>query len=156
MGRVCCVIGHQTIQITEKIKQSIQEILYTLIEEDFDTFLFGGPGRFDELCWESVSLLKNKVSNIRRIYVRSSFPEISQEYRDYLLLSYEDTYFPKRILNAGKLSHLIRNQIMIDQSEVVLLYYDTSYQPKNHKNSGTALAYQYAVKKHKRIINLLD
>ena len=65
---------------------------------------------------------------------------------------------------AGKASYVERNQEMINKSDFCVIYYDENYLPPRRKNSrrdlfhyqpksGTAVAYDYAVKKKKKIIN---
>ena len=66
---------------------------------------------------------------------------------------------------AGKASYVERNQEMINKSEFCVVYYDEKYLPPQRKNSrrdlfdyqpksGTAVAYNYAVRKKKEIINV--
>lgn len=66
---------------------------------------------------------------------------------------------------AGKASYVERNQEMINQSNYCIVYYDDNYLPPRRKNSrrdltdyqpksGTAVAYEYAIKKKKEIINV--
>ncbi|MBQ8443844.1 MAG: hypothetical protein IJX25_00625 [Clostridia bacterium] len=56
---------------------------------------------------------------------------------------------------------------MIDDSEYCLFYYDEDYQPEKRKSSkrsvlyyqpksGTRLAYEYAKRKKKKVINIKD
>ena len=65
---------------------------------------------------------------------------------------------------AGKASYVERNQEMINKSDFCVIYYDENYLPPRRKNSrrdlfdyqpksGTAVVYDYAVKKKKKIIN---
>ena len=65
---------------------------------------------------------------------------------------------PERVKNSGKASYILRNQKMIDASDFCVFYYDKNYIPLTNKqtNSGTHLAYQYAVKMKKQIINLCN
>ncbi len=164
--KTCCVFGHRKIKDSEELEKRIYEIAERLIkEEGVDTFLFGSKSEFDCLCHNVISNLKDKYSEVRRIYVRSAFPYIDESYRKYLLEFYEDTYFPEKILNAGKASYVERNQEMINRSDFCIVYYCEDYTPpqrkKSQKNllnavpkSGTKIAYEYALKKHKTIINL--
>ena len=66
--------------------------------------------------------------------------------------------------NAGRASYVERNQEMINKSDFCIVYYDENYAPPKRKNSrrdltdyqpksGTKIAYDYAVKKKKIIIN---
>lgn len=43
---------------------------------------------------------------------------------------------------------------MIDRSDLLIVYYNENYKPKNSKNSGTKIAVEYAQRKKKRLLNL--
>lgn len=153
-ANTCCFFGHRSINETEVLKtiltQAIEELI---IAEKADTFLFGSKSRFDSLCFEIVSTLKEKHPHIKRIYVRAEYPEISDKYRDYLLRFYEDTYYPKKIINSGRAAYVERNYEMIDKSRYCVIYYDEHGAPATRK-SGTKIALDYALKKQKHIILL--
>ena len=91
---------------------------------------------------------------LKRIYVRSAFQNIDKSYEEYLAKYYEETYYPKKIENAGKYSYVERNYEMIDNSTYCVFYYNEKYVLSLKRNSGTKIAYDYATKKNKRIINL--
>ena len=150
----CCFFGHRTINETEKLKVKLYKTIESLVvNENVDTFLFGSKSRFDSLCLELVTKLKEKYSHIKRIYVRAEFPVISDNYKDYLLESYEDTYYPEKIIGSGRAAYVERNFEMINQSRFCVVYYDESYAPSKRK-SGTKIALAYAIK-HKKTILLL-
>ena len=73
----------------------------------------------------------------------------------YLMNNYEGTYFPPKILKAGKSVYIERNFEMIDKSNYCITYYDENYQPTKKRKSGTKIAYEYAIKKKRTVINLL-
>ncbi len=164
----CCFFGHRKIDETEELKNNLYEIIESLIvHEKVDTFFFGSKSEFDELCLKTVTKLKEKYPHIKRIYVRSTFPQIPDGYKDSLLEIYEDTYFPAQIKNAGKASYVERNHEMINRSKFCVVYYDRGYLPPRRKTgrrdvfdyqpkSGTAVAYAYAVRKKKEIINVFE
>ena len=164
--KTCCFFGHRKIDETEELKNKLYESIENLIEnENIDTFLFGSKSQFDDLCHKIVTELKEKYPHIRRVYVRSAFQYIPDWYEDSLLNHYEDTYFPEHMEKAGKASYVERNQEMINKSEFCVVYYDEKYLPPQRKNSrrdlfdyqpksGTAVAYNYAVRKKKEIINV--
>ena len=152
MEKTCCVFGHRKTEETEELKAQLREVMERLIrDENVDTFLFGSKSRFNSLCLELVTAMKEKYPHIKRIYVRAEFPIINDSYKAYLLESYEDTYFPKSVLGAGKASYVKRNCEMIDNSRFCILYYKEDYSPKGRK-SGTKIALAYAEKKKKTII----
>ena len=88
----CCFFGHRKINETEELKSKLIEIIEKLIvDEKVDTFLFGSKSRFNSLCLELVTELKEKYPHIKRVYVRTEYPDINEQYTNYLLESYEDT-----------------------------------------------------------------
>ena len=161
----CCFFGHRKIDKTpELIDRLAKEIKILITEKDVGNFYFGSKSEFDDLCHKIVSELKEKYPHIKRIYVRSAFKHIPDWYEESLLQHYEDTYFPNHMEKAGKASYVERNQEMINKSDFCVIYYDENYLPPRRKNSrrdlfdyqpksGTAVAYDYAVKKKKKIIN---
>ena len=162
----CCFFGHREINETEELKNNLYKVIEDLIViERVDTFLFGSKSQFDDLCHEIVTDLKEKHPHTKRIYVRSAFQHISDWYEDSLLKHYEGTYFPEHMENAGRASYVERNQEMINHSKYCVVYYDENYMPPRRKNSrrdlfdyqpksGTKVAYDYAVKRNKLILNL--
>ena len=163
--KTCCFFGHRKIDETEELKNNLRGIIENLIvNEKVDTFFFGSKSQFDDLCHKIVTELKEKYPHLKRIYVRSAFQYIPDWYEDSLLQHYEDTYFPEHMENAGRASYVERNQEMINKSDFCIVYYDENYAPPKRKNSrrdltdyqprsGTKIAYDYAVKKKKIIIN---
>ena len=115
--------------------------------------MFGSKSRFNDLCFEIVTALKEKHPHIQRIYVRAEFPVIDDDYKQYLLERYEDTYYPETIVGAGKSVYVERNCEMIKNSRFCVVYFDEKQLPKTRK-SGTKIALEYAVKQGKHIIKM--
>lgn len=165
-NKTCCFFGHRKISETNNLKTKLYEVIENLIlYDDVNIFLFGSKSQFDTLCREIVSDLKQKHTHIKRIYVRAEYPDINDEYEKYLLEDFEETYYPPKIRNAGKAVYIERNCEMIDKSDICVVYFKNAYLPPKRKNSknnlfdyqptsGTSLAYQYAVRKKKKIINI--
>ncbi len=150
----CCFFGHRQINETEELKSKLIEIMERLIvDEHIDTFLFGSKSRFNSLCLELVTELKEKYPHIKRIYVRAEYPYISERYKNYLLESYEETYYPEKIRNSGRAAYVERNYEMIDHCRYCVVYYDASNAPTIRK-SGTKIALDYAIRKRKNIIRV--
>ena len=151
----CCFFGHRKISETEELKSKLIEIIEKLIvEKQVDTFLFGSKSRFNSLCIELVTEIKEKYPHIKRVYVRAEYPYISEHYKNYLQENYEDTYYPEKIMNSGRASYVERNYEMIDKSCYCVVYYDKLNVPTTRK-SGTKIALDYATKKCKNIIIVL-
>ena len=152
--KTCCFIGHRSINETEELKNKLTEIIERLIvEKQVDRFLFGSKSRFNSLCYETVTKLKEKYPHIKRVYVRAEYPYIPDDYKNYLLEAYEDTYYPKTIIGAGKATYIKRNFEMIEESRFCIVYYNELNSPTTRK-SGTKIAMDYATKKDKKIINI--
>ena len=161
-----CFIGHKVIKETEELKSSLRETILALIDNGVKVFLFGSGSAFDNLSWKIVTELKKDYPYIKRAYVRAVYQQITKSYEKYLLSLYEQTYFPEKIKNAGKYSYVERNYEMINSSTYCVFYYDKDYipQPKQARkqdktlsptrNSGTKIAYEYALKNKKEIFNL--
>ena len=170
--KAACFFGHRKIEVTDELKDRLYREIENLITADgIDTFLFGSKSQFNDLCHNIVSDLKSKYPNIKRIYVRAEFEYIdgegSRAYREGLLEHYEDTYYPESVSGAGKAVYVKRNHHMIDKSSVCVVYYDENYMPPRRKQSrrdlfdyqsksGTGVAYKYAEKKKRKIINLYN
>ena len=151
----CCFFGHRTINETEELKSKLCETIEKLIvEENVDTFFFGSKSRFNSLCLEVVTKIKENHPHIKRIYVRAEYPDINEQYTSYLLENYEDTYYPEHIIGSGRVSYIKRNYEMINKSYFCIVYYDEQNAPTTRK-SGTKIALDYAIKKKKHIISLL-
>ena len=153
-NNTCCFFGHRTINETEELKLKLNEIIEKLIvEENVDTFLFESKSRFNSLCLELVTKIKEKYPHIKRIYVRAEYPYISESYKNYLLESYEDTYYPPKIMSSGRAAYVERNYEMINNSHFCIFYYDEEIASIIRK-SGTKIALDYAIKMRKEIIKI--
>ncbi len=166
--KACCFFGHRKIDKTpELIERLTKEIEVLITEKEVNTFYFGSKSEFDSLCLKIVADLKKKYAHIKRVYVRAAFPDISDSYEKYFLEYYEKTYFLEKMRDAGKASYVECNQEMINKSDYCVVYYNENYTPPRRKNSrrdlvdyqpksGTKVAYDYAAKKKKTIINIFD
>lgn len=155
----CCFFGHRKIEVTDELVSRLNDIVEDLIvEKKVNTFLFGSKSQFDKLCLAVVTDLKRKYPHIRRIYVRAEFPYIDEDYTAYLLEMYDHTYYPERMINAGRATYVECNYEMINNSRYCVIYYDENYMPPRRKNSrrdlfdyqpksGTAVAFDYAKRK---------
>lgn len=166
--KACCVFGHRKITEKEQVREKLTEIIENLItEENIDVFHFGSRSEFDDLCREVLAEKKEKYPHIKRIYVRAEYQYIGKDYENYLLESCDETYFPENAENAGAASYIKRNCEMIDKSDICIVYYKEDYLPPIRKKakgympdcqpkSGTAIAYGYAKRKKRKIINIAE
>ena len=165
MENSVCFIGHRKINVTSELRERLNVILSQLIEGGTVNFIFGDHSDFNGLCYDAVTELKEKYPEIKRINFRKDYENTNDYTMQFLIMGYEESICPKGVGSAGKASYAERNQAMIRESDVCVFYYDENYLPPRRKNSkrdlvdyqpksGTALAYAYAVKKKKRIVNL--
>lgn len=178
---ICSFFGHRKIEITQKLKQKVKEVIEDLIvNQNVSIFLFGSRSDFDSLCHLIVTQLKEKYPEIKRIaytcksetcVLESEREKWEQIYsnlqkREVNLLGVEEEFEHKTKYTSGKASYVERNQAMINDSDFCVFYYDENYKPEMRKQSkksityyqpksGTALAYNYAKQKKKIIINML-
>ena len=151
VNNTCCVFGHRIINETVELRTKLIKTIERLItKENVDTFLFGSKSRFNSLCYELVTNLKEKYPHIKRIYVRAEFPVINDDYKAYLLELYEDTFYPEKIKGSGRAAYVERNYEMINKSKYCIVYYDEANAPTTRK-SGTRIALDYAIKRKRRI-----
>ena len=155
--KACCFIGHRDIKKTPELSDKIRRTVKNLIEaQGVDVFLFGGKSEFDDLCVRIVRGIKAERQEIQLIFVRENNRYIGEKYTN-LLKVYDDSVMMSGTENAGKASYVERNQAMINASDFCVFYYDENYTPSGKRTkSGTKVAYEYAKKKGKNIINLYN
>lgn len=169
--KVCSFFGHRKIDVTDDLKQRLKDCIENLIIKcNIDTFLFGSKSNFNELCHFVVSELKEKYSNIKRVcYTCKSEGCILESERQKLeklysiilnqevhLFGFEEEFAHKTKYKAGRASYIERNKAMINDSDFCIFYYNGNYVPPTKTNSGTKLAYEYALQKKKKVINLFE
>ena len=152
MNNTCCFFGHRTINETDELRTKITEVVERLItDENVDTFLFGSKSEFDRLCLKLVTKIKEKYPHVKRIYVRAEFPFINDDYLNYLLRSYDETYYPEKLLGSGRAAYVERNYEMINNSKYCIVYYDEQNAPSARK-SGTRIALDRAIEMGRKIM----
>lgn len=167
MKNAVCFIGHREIKETEYLRQRLQDTTRNLIQNGITNFLFGDNSQFNCLCYESVTEIKKEYPEIKRIYFRKNYENADEYTMKFIVSGYEESICPKGIGRAGKAGYVERNRAMIDESEFCVFYYDEKYLPEKQKTgngaikeynskSGTGIAYKYAVKRKKKIINLCE
>ncbi len=176
----CSFFGHREIELNEEIKQKVKEVIENLIvNQSVNVFLFGSRSNFDYLCHLVVTELKEKYQNIKRIaYTCKSETCTLEDKKQEMeriysilgiekerLLCVEEEFEHKTKYRSGRASYVERNQAMINDSDFCVFYYDENYKPKMRKyskrsdfyyqpKSGTRIAFEYAKKKKKFLINI--
>lgn len=174
-----CFIGHRTVLNAEAVRADLFETVSALIGKGADTFLFGSRSDFDFLCWEVVTALKGQFPNLKRICYnapheisftsreeRESYEQFFSEmlHRKVHYADYEESINSLKSFTANKNAYIMRNQEMIENSDVCVFYYNKDYLPPKRKRdksflsiqpkSGTAIAFAYAEQKKKTILNM--
>ena len=152
--KYCSIIGHRKIEISDDFKLRLERILKDLIENNVKVFLFGSKSMFNDVCYDIISSLKTTYQDIKRVYVRAEYIKTNNEYDVYLKSQFEESYYYDKNLYSNRLNYVKRNETLIDKSDICLFYYNDNYRTKNNTKSGTKLAYDYALKKKKEIINI--
>ena len=152
MNNCCTFIGHRNAVLTKRQYEYLYNKLENLIAAGtITTFLLGSNSNFNSICKDITEKLKIKYPYIKRIYVRAEYQYIDKSYYDYLLQMYDDSFYPKEVVGANKLSYVKRNQVMIDESDIVFFYFNNK---EDIYKSGTKIAYKYALLKKKNIENI--
>lgn len=135
--KICCFIGHRTIEESEELILNLKATLEDLIvNQYFKVFLFGSRSDFDSLCHDIITELKEKYPQIKRIAYtcrsetctleneRAKWEEnYSRLYKkEVKLLGVEEEYEHKTKYTSGKASYVERNQAMIDDSDLCVLF----------------------------------
>lgn len=175
-------IGHRTVKDAAQMKKKLTDTISKLIEDGADTFLFGSKSEFNSLCWNVVTELQTQYPNIKRICYTTphELAITSKEDRDQMehlysivvggerhFKDYEGAVESQKSQNATTDTYIMRNQEMIDNSDICVFYYDKDYLPPRRKQSkrsvwgyqpqsGTAIAFTYARRRKKTIINMFE
>ncbi len=160
MNKSACFIGHRKVNPSPDFQKKLNNIIIKLIEkEKIENFLFGSKSEFNDICYDIVSDLMKQYPQIKRIHYRTNYPNADEYTKKLLLQGYEESIFPQSVFCAGRASYIKRNQEMINDSDICVFYYNKTRFSGDGKHlntqphSGTALAYNYAVKNNKKIIN---
>ncbi len=81
MEHSVCFIGHRTIADTPALRERLQKVLVKLIEGGTANFIFGDHSAFNDLCYETVTQLKEKHP---AVYSSLYFPVFLFIFRNFL------------------------------------------------------------------------
>lgn len=166
----CCFIGHREIKATnilrENIRKTVENIILESVHINEIRFLFGSRSQFNDLCYEIISELRVLYPYIKRINcpTKNEYTVIDGDNRfdNYSKIKrFEAEIRDEKILISSRASYIIRNRVIIDNSDICIFYYSPDYVPlitgrSKSRKSGTALAYEYAKNNKKKIINLFS
>lgn len=167
MSITICFIGHLKIKDEKLVYERVLKVVEELVADDVKYFIFESKSSFNTLCYKVVSELRDKkYPFIKRVFAYCDYHVYPEVYQRLIDSMYEYSYFSQKVKNAGGNKYIFRNQDMIDKSDVVIFYYDESYKKdimttKNRRlsfvqKSGTGVAFEYAKKNNKKIINIFN
>ncbi len=150
IGKTCSCFGHLEVDITDGLVLRTREEIDKAIEGGVRVFLFGGRSDFDDLCYDLVTerMKTSPQLNIKRVFCFALENQLRKPPRWFIKKEYEQLECPAKSFGYWYTAIYYRNIAMIDQSDLVL------FCVQERENSGACKAYKYAVKKHKRIVNL--
>lgn len=149
-NKICTFFGHRQIEDKYNLEQKISLLVDDLMKDNFQIFLFGGFGEFDELCHKVVSQKKKLYPNLIRIYclidekhlLPNKRPKylLDNDYENFVYYEPDFDYWYKRIY--------FRNCEMIKHSNFVVFF------AEDKENSGAYKMLKFAKKIKKPFINL--
>ena len=145
--KICVFFGHAEMDYTA-YKDDLEEIIIDMIEwEGVTQFYSGGRGKFDWICAEIVGNLRTKYPQIKNTLARSYIPKHKQNF--ILPACYDDTVYLLEKNIPLKFAISKTNKAMIDKADFVVVAI-------KHSWGGARSAYDYAKRRKKNILNILD
>lgn len=148
--KTCSCFGHSVVDITDELIERTRTEIDRAIRDGVRIFLFGGRSDFDDLCYDLVTEKKNADPklNIERVFCFALEKQLAKPPVWFVQKEYEALECPTKHFDYWYTAIYFRNLAMVDRSDLALFY------AEQRKNSGAYKTYLYAVKKHKRIVNL--
>lgn len=147
------IIGHAKFEENEKLRQVLIETIKNVILVDNVTeFWVEIKSDFVKFASEVVREIKKEYPFVKLVYVRGEYLYTNSVYEKFLNEQFDEMIFPDCFIGAGRTIYVKRNQYIIDKSDVVIFYFNEKISLS--EKSGTLIAYEYATKRHKRIINV--
>lgn len=145
--------GHRIVSEFREAEDRVEALIHALLlKKEYVEFLVGRNGDFDQIVTSAVKRQQRRVrdDNSALIWI---LPYPTVELRDNLE-NFEAYYDEIEICGASSRSHpksaiQIRNQQMVDRSDLVVFYVD-------HSSGGAHQTLCYAQKKKKNILNLAN
>lgn len=152
-----CFIGHR--DIFENIREKLKEAVENEIKNGADFFTMGTHGDFDRMALGVCRELRKTYKHITIEVVITSFKTI-EPVIDHDEIFGDEKYYPYADVQTTmynieeehyKRQIIASNKQMVDSCNTLICYVNPT---KTY--GGAAIAYKYAKKQNKRIINFLD
>jgi uncharacterized phage-like protein YoqJ len=143
--------GHSTVTEVAEVKKLLLEMLNEVIsKEDKNTFYLGGYGDFDNIAAEVCREIKSEYKNAETVFVTPYFNELQQKKIKELekMHLYDSSIYPPIENVPLHLAIIKRNEWMAENADLVIVYVKYSH-------GGAYRAMNYAVRKGKKVINLI-
>lgn len=145
-------IGHSSVINRDVIKMKVESTLRDKLPEGGKIiFWCGGYGDFDELCASVCRKIKKEYANTEIVYVTPYIsPSHQVRMKDYVDSKlYDSTLYPPLENTPPKFAISKRNEWMIANADIVISYV-------THSHGGAYKSLQFAKRKKKEIIEILD
>ena len=144
--------GHAFISFSDRVKESIKEQIRNLIvdAEPIRCYL-GGYGAFDEMCAAACRELKREYDCIQLVYI-TPYLDLAQQEKIRLMQNcalYDTSIYPPIENVPPRYAIVKRNEWMITNADLIIVYVNRNY-------GGAYKSLQFAKRKKKRIINIVD
>lgn len=142
--------GHSDYIKKELHREKILEILSEMVGDLPADILLGGYGSFDEFAYKCCLEYKKAHKNLTLIFV-TPYNTISYQKNHLSIIkdNYDVIIYPEIEDKPKRFAITYRNRYMVDKCDCLIAYID-------HQWGGAYNTYQYAVRKKKKIINLID
>ena len=146
MKKVCSAFGHS--KLYEDISSRVYEAVEAAVEQGYTEFLTGDMGEFDRVFSGAVRKVKKKHPAIKLICVKPYVTKEMRENKEYYYKEFDEIVIPEICeMSHFKAAITKRNQWMIDNSDLILLYTFKKY-------GGAHAAKEYAENKNKEIVTI--
>lgn len=141
----CCFVGNKKIKPFGDVSEKFDNLISNLLEKNVKECFFSGRGDFNKYCRNALLKAKKNQHIVKLVYFQPFF--VSQSLNENLL-DYYDNIVTQNYEFSRDLGFILSYEDIIDRSDIVVFYFDN----KNIEKE-TFLAYIYAKKLHKEILN---
>ncbi|MBR2323022.1 MAG: hypothetical protein IKA54_05465 [Clostridia bacterium] len=140
--------GHSLCSLNGDEMSLLEKQLIDIIENEPNcNFYLGGYGNFDKICFDLLSKLKSKYTNIKRVFITPYL--YNYDKLKSLSKIYDETMYPPIETAPPKFAIDRRNRWMIENSDMLICYI-------THTFGGAYKTYKYALNKNIKIINIFQ
>ena len=139
--------GHHDAWGIDELRGRILAEIEDFAKDNMVEFWLGGYGNFDGFAMRCCKQYKEVRPSAKLLFVTPYLDPVYLESRDVMHNGYDGIVMPPVESTPPKYAILKRNEYMVDQSDLLIAYV-------NHGWGGAAKTLEYAVKRHKKYINL--